>query len=351
MSLIFEGFLFILALVWLFSGVKVVRQQTVALVESFGKFSRVLHPGVNFVKPYPFEAIVHRADLRVTEHQSEVEVKTKDNMFVNLPTSLMVKVNPDRVADSYYKLEDADEQITRWVMPVIRSIVSQMTLEELYSDKERIVGEVLNELSHKLVEYGFDVVAVLIDQPQVDASVQASFNRVVSSNRELEAAKQEAEASRIRLVAEARAEAEGQVVRAEGLAKSRKILSESLEENINTIKGSGADVEAAMSLLMAVNRFDALREVGRNGNLVLMDMQDSSSALQATVLKRVTDLNEQLAHAGNANATLQSSIGALTSSLQAAAEAATQAAARSEAVAATSSASADDDEEEDEEDN
>jgi regulator of protease activity HflC (stomatin/prohibitin superfamily) len=350
MGLILEAFLFILALFWISSGFKVVRQQTVALVESFGKFSRVLHPGVNFIKPFPFEAVVQRVDLRVTEHQSEVEVKTKDNMFVNLPTSLMVKVNPDRAADSFYKLEDADEQITRWVMPVIRSIVSQMTLEELYSDKERIVREVQDELSHKLVEYGFDVVAVLIDQPQIDASVQASFNRVVSSKRELEAANQDAEANRIRLVAEAKAEAEGQVVRAEGLAKSRKILSESLEENINTIKGSGADVESAMALLMAVNRFDALREVGRNGNLVLMDLQDSSSGLQATVLKRVSGLADQLAETGTANAALQASLGSLSTVVYAAADAASKAAGRSEA-APTASADTSDDEDEDEEEN
>jgi regulator of protease activity HflC (stomatin/prohibitin superfamily) len=61
---IIEIFAFVLALLWLSSSVKVVRQQTVAIVESFGRFSGVLHPGVNFIKPFPFVAIVHRADLR-----------------------------------------------------------------------------------------------------------------------------------------------------------------------------------------------------------------------------------------------------------------------------------------------
>jgi regulator of protease activity HflC (stomatin/prohibitin superfamily) len=167
---------------------------------------------------------------------------------------------------------------------------------------------VQEELSHKLAEYGFDVVAVLIDQPQVDSSVQNSFNRVVASKRELEAAQQEAEAARIRLVAGARAEAEGQVVRAEGLAKSREILSKSLEENIKTIAGSGADVESAMNLLMAVNRFDALREVGRSGNLVLMDMQDPATAIQASVLKRVSGLSSQLDQAKVENLGLRTTL-------------------------------------------
>lgn len=336
---ILEIFVFVLALLWLSSSVKVVRQQTVAIVESFGRFSGVLHPGVNFIKPFPFETIVHRADLRVTEHPAAVEVKTQDNMFVNLPTSLMVKVNPDRVADSYYKLEDADEQVSRWVMPVIRSIASQMTLDELYSDKERIVREVQDELSHKLAEYGFDVVAVLIDQPQVDSSVQNSFNRVVASKRELEAAQQEAEAARIRLVAGARAEAEGQVVRAEGLAKSREILSKSLEENIKTIAGSGADVESAMNLLMAVNRFDALREVGRSGNLILMDMQDPATAIQASVLKRVSGLSTQLEQANAETQGLRTALQDLT------AKAATQA----PDGAASTGVSTDDEEEDKEE--
>jgi hypothetical protein len=89
-------------------------------------------------------------------------------------------------------------------------------------------------------------------------------------------------------------EAEGQVVRAEGLAKSRSIIATSLEENIKTIAGSGAHVDSVMNLLMAINRVDALREVGRSGNLILMDIQDPAGGIQASVLKQVKDLSKQL---------------------------------------------------------
>lgn len=272
-----------IAVAWALCGIRLIRQQTAGIVELFGKYRRTLHPGLNWVA-VPFERIVHTADLRTLEIQTKVEVKSADNMFVVMPASLMLKVSSDKAAESHYQLQDPHRQIGRWVLNTIRSISATMKLDELYTDRDRIVKEVASDLEQKISGFGYAIEAVLIDQPTVSDEVQQSFNRVVASQREMEAAKQEGEAQRLRIVAAANAEAEGQVARAEGLAKSREILAKSFEENIRTLSGTGANVAEVMDLLLAVNRLDAIRDVGRGGNLVLMDAQDPGLGIQGKML-------------------------------------------------------------------
>jgi regulator of protease activity HflC (stomatin/prohibitin superfamily) len=277
----------IIAIVTLFACVQVVREQNVAIVETFGKYATSLEPGLHFILPRPFSAVVHVADLRIQEIKTNIEIKTRDNVFVHMPATLMLKISADHVAESYYKLGNPQEQISRWVLNTVRGAAANMSLEELFTDRDRIVNEVKKDLEKKTLDYGYRIEGVLVEQPSVSEELQRVFNRVVASHREQEAATQEGEAARIRTVASARAEAEGQIERAKGLAQSREILAKSLRENIEAITESGADTSAAMELLISVNRLDAIRHVGESGNLILMDVNDPQRAIQAALLKNI----------------------------------------------------------------
>jgi regulator of protease activity HflC (stomatin/prohibitin superfamily) len=103
----------------------------------------------------------------------------------------------------------------------------------------------------------------------------------------MEAAKAEAEAARIKQVAQAKAEAESQIERAKGLAASRQILAQSFQENIETISSTGANVSEVMDLLMTVNKLETMKDIGNNGNLVVMDSMNSGLATQAKMLKEI----------------------------------------------------------------
>lgn len=267
------------------SCVVVVRQQTVAVVETLGKFSETLSAGLHIIAPRPISRVVHIADLRILEVKAEVEVKTADNMFVSMPVALMIKVSEKNVADSFYKLGNPREQMTRWIINTLRSVAASMKLEELFTDRDSIVKEVTEHLSSKVLEFGYKIEGVLVDQPTVPADVQRSFNRVIASEREREAAKQEAEGNRIRVVAAAEAEAESQIARANGLTKSRKIIIEGLEANIQTIRATGADVSSAMDMLLQVNRLDTIRDAAHHKNLILMDVRDPNAAVQTAMLR------------------------------------------------------------------
>src|SRR5690348_17598887 len=91
-----------------------VETAQVAIVQRLGKFARVAGPGLNWKTPY-IESVVQRMSMRVQQFDVQVETKTQDNVFVQIPVSIQYKVIPESVADAYYKLSDPVKQIESMV--------------------------------------------------------------------------------------------------------------------------------------------------------------------------------------------------------------------------------------------
>ncbi|BBE52107.1 hypothetical protein OYT1_ch2595 [Ferriphaselus amnicola] len=260
------------------SGIRIVKQQTVEIVETLGKYTRVIHPGLNWIF-YPFQRVAGIVTMRIWSVKHIVEVKTRDNMFVALPVDIMIQAQEAQADNSFYKLQDPADQIGSWVLNTVRSAAAAMTLDELFTNRTEIAQTVKGHVGATLAEFGYRIESVLVDQPTVSDSVQTSFNRVIVAQREKEAAELEGDATKIRMVRQAEAEAEAQQRRAEGMAKSRETLAKGLSESLAMFQGIPADESLAM--LMELNKIDAMRDVGKHGNLILMDMGYGESGKQA----------------------------------------------------------------------
>jgi regulator of protease activity HflC (stomatin/prohibitin superfamily) len=257
-----------------------VRQNTAAIVEVFGKFYAVKESGIRLKFPIPIGQVVGRISLRLQELHSQVEVKTLDNVFVSIPVSLQYRVLEDKVKNAFYSLSDPQHQIQSFVLNVIRTSASGMTLEHLYTEKSKIAEEVSHELTDRLASYGYTVEAVLIDQPLPPQEVQDAFNRVIASQRDKESAKLEGEATRIRMVATADAEKESKKLQGEGIAAQRKAIAEGFKEAVDSMKGiaKNMDESVIIATLLATNQFDTIREAStKAGNLILMPYSADSA--------------------------------------------------------------------------
>lgn len=254
----------------LWSGIQVVKQQSVRIVETLGKYSYTLQPGLKLVIPI-IQMVAAELDMRIRQVDTEVELKTSDNMFVRLPVSIMMHVDPQNAAAAFYKLKEPVGSIKTWVLATLRAECSDMTLVQLYSDRTRLMDAVQKDLKVRFGSYGYVLVDVLVDQPTLSPEVQSSFNRVVTSTREREAAEQEAEAKKIRILGEARAESESQSLRAEGLANARRILAKSLAESVEIAKHSGVSEKDVLHLLLETNRLDTIKYASEHGKLIVMD--------------------------------------------------------------------------------
>jgi regulator of protease activity HflC (stomatin/prohibitin superfamily) len=91
-----------------------VQTAEVAIVQRLGKFARVAGPGLNFKTPF-IENVVRRMSMKVLQFDVQVETKTQDNVFVQIPVSIQYKVIPEGVESAFYKLSDPVKQIESMV--------------------------------------------------------------------------------------------------------------------------------------------------------------------------------------------------------------------------------------------
>lgn len=266
------GFALIAVTWFLFSTIRIVGQQNALVIETLGRYSSTLFAGLNFTIPV-IQRVAAEIDLRIQQINTKVDLKTKDNMFVNMPIGIIMHVDQERVSDAFYKLRNPIESIATWVLAELRSKCAQMALHELFEDRTSIAEHIKEKLAARLSEYGYVLVDVLIDQPSVPDNVQNAFNKVIASEREKESAAFQAEATRLRIVGEATAESEAQELRAKGLANARKILVEGLADSVEVAAKQNISEADILAMLMETTRLDTIRASAEHGSTVLLDVR------------------------------------------------------------------------------
>src|SRR5262245_5329309 len=148
----FEGFMgfaivtIVLGVIFLMFGpFFTVNQQTAGIIQRFGRFARVAHPGLNFRIPM-IETITGRINLRVQQLDVKVETKTEDNVFVHVIVAVQYHVLPEKVYEAFYKLTDPDTQIRAFVFDVVRARVPRMRLDDVFEKKDEVADAVKAEL-------------------------------------------------------------------------------------------------------------------------------------------------------------------------------------------------------------
>lgn len=243
--------------------VYIIRQQTASVVERFGRFTRVLLPGLHFVIPF-IDRVSRPVSLRIVQLDIKVDTKTEDNVFVKVPVAVQYQVNPDRVRDAFYKLEDPEEQIESYVFDIVRAEVPRKTLDDLFLSKDDISEAVQESLQKVMDDYGFIIRRSLITDITPDAKVAAAMNSINAAKRNREAAEHEAEAAKIKLVAQAAAEAESKKLQGEGTANQRKAIALGIAESVRILHESGVSEREANAILLATQFFDMQQSLAQS---------------------------------------------------------------------------------------
>jgi regulator of protease activity HflC (stomatin/prohibitin superfamily) len=242
-----------------------VQTAEVAIVQRLGKFARVAGPGLNWKTPY-LEAVVKRMSMKVQQFDVQVETKTQDNVFVQIPVSIQYKVIPDAVESAFYKLSDPVKQIESMVYNVVLGHVPKMKLDDTFLNQADIAGDLRDNLDASMKEYGYSIVKVLISDIVPDQKVKAAMNDINAAQREREATVSRAETNKLLLVKQAEAEAESKRLQGEGIANQRKAiiagLKDSVEDFAKTVPGSTP--QDVMQLVLMTQYFDTLKEVAAN---------------------------------------------------------------------------------------
>ncbi|EPX12937.1 protease [Streptococcus agalactiae LDS 623] len=258
----------VLVIVLLITSLYVVKQQTVAIIERFGKYQKTATSGIHIRVPLGIDKIAARVQLRLLQSEIIVETKTKDNVFVTLNIATQYRVNENNVTDAYYKLIKPEAQIKSYIEDALRSSVPKLTLDELFEKKDEIALEVQHQVAEEMSTYGYIIVKTLITKVEPDAEVKQSMNEINAAQRKRVAAQELANADKIKIVTAAEAEAEKDRLHGVGIAQQRKAIVDGLADSIQELKDANVTLteEQIMSILLTNQYLDTLNTFAINGN-------------------------------------------------------------------------------------
>lgn len=266
--IVFVIFVLVIILSVIASTLYVVRQQSVAIIERFGKYQLTAGSGIHVRMPFGIDKIAARVQLRLLQSEIVVETKTKDNVFVTLNVATQYRFNEQNVTDAYYKLMKPEAQIKSYIEDALRSSVPKLTLDELFEKKDEIALEVQHQVAEEMSTYGYIIVKTLITKVEPDAEVKQSMNEINAAQRKRVAAQELANADKIKIVTAAEAEAEKDRLHGVGIAQQRKAIVDGLAESIQELKDAnvGMTEEQIMSILLTNQYLDTLNTFAVKGN-------------------------------------------------------------------------------------
>ena len=270
----------VVAVILLALAIYLVRQQTFAVIERWGKFNKSVGPGLHLKVPI-MDRVAGRVSVRVQELNVSIKTKTNDNVFVDLLIAVQYFVDgEDKVWDAFYRLTNPQTQMESWIFDNVRAKVPGMTLDSVFENKEEIAKEIEDSLSARLSEYGYKLVRALVNDIQPDKGVADAMNEINRQQRLRVAAEHEGEAKKIIVIKEAEADARSKELSGEGIAKQRIAIVAGLRESVKDASDAlGVDPQAVMTLVLMTQYYDMLTDVGRNSRTNTIMLPHSPGAV------------------------------------------------------------------------
>jgi regulator of protease activity HflC (stomatin/prohibitin superfamily) len=237
------------------------------VIQRLGKFNRISSPGLKLKIPI-IESVASKENLRIQQLDVDVETKTLDDVFVILKISVQYRIINSKVYEAFYELDDPHGQIASYIFDEVRAEVPKLGLDDVFGKKDDIALAVRDNISSQMDKYGYKIVKTLITDINPDELVKASMNKINAAMRDKEAAVQEAEGEKIRIVKRAEAEADSKRLSGEGIAQQRLEIVRGFKESVEDFQKALQDVDPQeiMQFVLMTQYFDTLTAIGANEN-------------------------------------------------------------------------------------
>ena len=268
-----------------FSTLITINQGTVAVITMFGKYQRILLPGLRFKIPL-VEQIYKRISIQNRSVELEFQAVTIDQANVYFKSMLLYSVqNADeetlkKVAFKFISDKDLMQALIRTVEGSIRAFVATKKQAEILTARREIVDYVKEQIDHSLEEWGYHLQDLQINDITFDKAVMESMSKVVASNNLKAAAENEgqallitktksaeAEGNAIKISAEA--EKEAARLRGQGVALFREEVAKGMTQAAETMKEANLDTNVIL-FSMWTEAIKNFAELGK-GNMIFLD--------------------------------------------------------------------------------
>lgn len=298
----------IVALIIVFTGLVTVNQGTIAVITMFGKYRRILMPGLNFKIPI-LEQVYKTVSIQNRSVELEFQAVTVDQANVYFKSMLLYSViNQDEqtiknVAFKFISEKDLMQALIRTVEGSIRAFVATKKQAEILLLRREIVEDVKQQIDKSLEDWGYHLQDLQINDITFDQVIMESMSRVVASNNLKAAAENEgqallitktkgaeAEGNAIKIAAEA--EREAARLRGMGVALFRQEVAKGMSQAAEEMKQANLDTNVIL-FSMWTEAIKNFAEIGK-GNVIFLDgspegMQDNMRQIMAMMKMKEMD--------------------------------------------------------------
>lgn len=286
-----------------------IKQGTIGVTTIFGKFSRILRPGLNFKIPF-IEKVTKRISIQNKSSELGFQAVTIDQANVNFTAMLLYSVlNSDEETIKNVAFKFLDERnfmqaLVRSVEGSVRAFVATKKQSEVLSLRRDIVEAVKEQLDVTLEEWGYHLIDLQLNDINFDEEVMRSMAKVVASNNLKAAAENEGQA--LLITKTKAAEAEGNFIKISALAEKEaaKLKGEGIalfrQEVARGMAGAAKEMEEAKldaSLILFSMWTESIKNFAQEGKGNVIFLDGSVEGMQKT-MKDMMALN-QLNHNNN----------------------------------------------------
>ncbi|MEI6696379.1 MAG: SPFH domain-containing protein [Bacteroidota bacterium] len=225
-------------LLFLFSGIRIIRPTHRGLIERLGKYHEYAIPGFHWIIP-----IVDRMFLVNTTEQmvdaEPQEIITNDNLNARVDAQVYFKVteSEESVKNSQYNVNNYKWQIVNLARTTLRNIIGTMTLKSANSERGKINAELHRTLCEETKSWGIEIVRTELKEIDPPKDVQETMNKVVKAENEkiaaidyATAAETVADGVKRAKIKEAEGYKQSKILHAEGEAEAIKLVNEAADK-------------------------------------------------------------------------------------------------------------------------
>ncbi len=285
----------VLGVALFFMTFKTVNQGTIAVVTVFGKYQRLLRPGLNFLIPF-IEQIFKTVSIQNRSIEIEFQAITQDQANVHFKALILYSVmdeteeNVKKAAFKFVSEANFMQSLIRSVEGSVRGYVATLKQSEILSLRREIVHDVKDQLDHVLEDWGYHLIDLQLNDITFDEEITRSMAKVVASNNLKAAAENEGQAllitktkgaeadgNAIRISAEA--EKTAAQLRGQGVALFRQEVARGMAEAAKEME----DAKLDSSILMFAMWTEAIKNFATDGKGNVIFLDGSTEGMQKTM--------------------------------------------------------------------
>jgi len=259
-GLIVIAVFFILVVVTISMGVRIVPQGSKHVVQRLGKYHRTLPPGLNIIIPY-IDIVAYKVTTKdiVLDIPSQ-EVITRDNAVIIANAVAYINIiSPEK---SVYGVEDYRFAIQNLVQTSLRSIVGEMDLDDALSSRDQIKAKLKTAISDDISDWGITLKTVEIQDINPSETMQKAMEEQAAAERQRRATVTRADGEKEAAVLEA----DGRLEASKRDAQAKVVLAEASQRAIQKVTEAIQDKELPAMFILGERYVEAIRQMSGSEN-------------------------------------------------------------------------------------